>query len=89
VKDEIVRLEERPRAAQLAADVAELDTLIADELLFAGPDGALAVHGKLVEGTYRYMRVWAREGGAVARGGGTGGGDPLKPAPKYLVVRNC
>src|SRR5947209_508406 len=29
------------RAAQLAADVAALDRLIADGLLFTGPDGAL------------------------------------------------
>ena len=112
MKDEIVALEARLRAAQLAADIAELDALIADELLFAGPDGALAtkaqdleahrsgavrfryhepqdlrvravgaevavaslevrlgveVHGNLVEGTYRYTRVWARERGAPWR----------------------
>jgi ketosteroid isomerase-like protein len=108
VSAEIAALEERLRAAQLAADVAELDALIADELLFAGPDGELAtkaqdldahrsgavrfryhepqelrvrevgrdvavaslrarlgveVQGRLVEGTYRYTRVWAREAG--------------------------
>jgi len=39
--DEIVVLEAELRAAQLAADVAALDRLIADELLFAGPDGQL------------------------------------------------
>jgi len=39
--DEIVALEAELRAAQLAADVAALDRLIADELLFAGPDGQL------------------------------------------------
>jgi ketosteroid isomerase-like protein len=39
--DEIVALEAELRAAQLAADVAVLDRLIADELLFAGPDGQL------------------------------------------------
>jgi ketosteroid isomerase-like protein len=39
--DEIVALESRLRAAQLAADVAALDALIADELLFTGPDGTL------------------------------------------------
>src|SRR5262245_9517081 len=39
---EIVALEAQMRAAQLAADVAALDALIADELLFTGPDGRLA-----------------------------------------------
>ena len=39
--DEIVVLEAELRAAQLAADVAALDRLIADDLLFAGPDGQL------------------------------------------------
>ena len=38
---EIVACEARIRAAQLAADVAALDRLIADELLFTGPDGRL------------------------------------------------
>jgi clan AA aspartic protease (TIGR02281 family) len=38
---EIVALEARLRAAQLGADVAALDHLIADELLFTGPDGQL------------------------------------------------
>lgn len=105
---EIVACEARIRAAQLDADVAALDALIADALLFTGPDGALgtkaddlAAHGSgavrfrahapeelrvrrvgpdvavaalrarltvevggaTVEGTYRYTRVWAREGG--------------------------
>ena len=36
-----VALEARLRAAQLDADVAALDDLIADELLFTGPDGQL------------------------------------------------
>jgi len=103
---EIAALEERLRAAQLAADIAALDALIAEDLLFAGPDGQVAskaqdleahrsgvvrfrrhepqelrvravgddvavaslraklaveVQGRLVEGTYRYTRVWARE----------------------------
>jgi ketosteroid isomerase-like protein len=103
---EIVALEERLRDAQLDADVAALDRLISDDLLFAGPDGQLAtkrqdldahaagivrfrrhepeelrirrvgadvaltalrarlaveVNGALVEGAYRYTRVWARE----------------------------
>jgi ketosteroid isomerase-like protein len=104
---EIVALEEQLRAAQLTADVAALDRLISDDLLFTGPDGQLAtkrqdldahaagvvrfrrhepdelrirrvgadvaiatlrarlaveVNGALVEGTYRYTRIWAREG---------------------------
>ena len=106
---EIVALEARLRAAQLAADVAALDALIADALLFTGPDGqlgtkaqdlaahgsgavrvrahepeelrvrrvgdavavvalrarlAVEVAGSVVRGTFRYTRVWAREGGA-------------------------
>lgn len=55
---EIVALEVRLRAAQLDADVAALDDLIADELLFTGPDGQLgtkaqdlAAHGS---GTVRF-----------------------------------
>ncbi|HEU4562542.1 MAG TPA: nuclear transport factor 2 family protein [Longimicrobium sp.] len=39
---EIVALEERLRAAQLAADVEALDSLISNALLFTGPDGQLA-----------------------------------------------
>jgi ketosteroid isomerase-like protein len=39
--DEIVTLEAALRRAQLNADVAALDALIADELLFTGPDGQL------------------------------------------------
>jgi hypothetical protein len=38
---EIVALEARLRAAQLDADVAALDALIAERLLFTGPDGQL------------------------------------------------
>lgn len=104
---DIVACEARIRAAQLAADVAALDALVADELLFTGPDGelgtkaqdlelhgtgivrflrhepeelrmrpvgcdvvvsalrarlAVEVAGTLVEGAYRYTRIWAREG---------------------------
>lgn len=104
---EIVACEARIRAAQLAADVGALDRLIAEDLLFTGPDGRLgtkaqdlAAHGSgtvrfrghepeelrvrrigadvalaalrarltvevagtLLRGTYRYTRVWAREG---------------------------
>jgi hypothetical protein len=36
---EIIALEARLRSAQLAADVVELDALIAERLLFTGPDG--------------------------------------------------
>ena len=109
---EIVALEAAMRAAQLAADVGALDALIADALLFTGPDGTLGtkaqdleahrggavrfrahepeelrvrrvgadvavtalrarlaveVAGALVRGTYRYTRVWAREGGGPWR----------------------
>ena len=39
---EIAALEAELRAAQLGADVAALDRLIDDDLLFTGPDGALA-----------------------------------------------
>ena len=105
---EVVALEAQLRRAQLDANVAALDRLISEELLFTGPDGALAskaqdlaahasgavrfrthepqelrvrrvgenvavvalltrlaveVAGTLVHGTYRYTRVWAREGG--------------------------
>ena len=38
---EVVALEARLRAAQLAADVAALGALIADALLCTGPDGRL------------------------------------------------
>jgi ketosteroid isomerase-like protein len=41
VEREIIVLEAALRAAQLAADVRALDALIADELLFTGPDGRL------------------------------------------------
>lgn len=39
---EVADLETRLRNAQLAADVAALDALIAEDLLFVGPDGQLA-----------------------------------------------
>jgi ketosteroid isomerase-like protein len=38
---EIVALEAEIRAAQLSADVAALDRLISEQLLFTGPDGQL------------------------------------------------
>jgi ketosteroid isomerase-like protein len=110
--EEIVALESEIRAAQLDANVAALDRLIADELLFTGPDGRLGtkqqdldshgsgairfrahepqelrirrvgadvavvalrarlgvdVGGAIVEGIYRYTRVWARERGGSWR----------------------
>jgi ketosteroid isomerase-like protein len=105
---EIVMLEAQIRAAQLNADVATLDRLIADQLLFTGPDGqlgtkeqdlaahgsgsvrfrthepeelrtrrigetvvvsalrarlAVEVAGSLVQGIFRYTRIWAKENG--------------------------
>ena len=39
---EIIILEARIRDAQLRADVPALDALLADDLLFTGPDGMLA-----------------------------------------------
>lgn len=39
---EIVACEEQLRAAQLSADIAMLDALISEDLLFTGPDGQLA-----------------------------------------------
>ena len=110
--EQITRREAELRAAQLAANVAALDALISDELLFTGPDGqlgtkaqdleahrsgvvrfrehepeelrvrlvggdvavaalrtrlAVEVAGTLHRGTYRYTRVWAREGGGPWR----------------------
>ncbi len=46
---EIVALEARLRSAQLAADVTALDALIADELLFTGPDGQLGTKSQDLE----------------------------------------
>lgn len=46
---EIVEMEARLRAAQLAADVAALDALIAEDLLFVGPDGRLATKSQDLE----------------------------------------
>lgn len=109
---EIVALEARLRAAQLAADTDQLNDLIADEILFTGPDGQLGTKAQdleayatgsvrflahepeelrvrsvgpdvavttlrtrltvrvgdvLVQGTYRYTRVWAHEAGRMWR----------------------
>ncbi len=46
---EIAACEARLRAAQLAADVRELDALIADELLFTGPDGQVGTKAQDLE----------------------------------------
>jgi len=46
---EIAELEAQLRAAQLAADVPALDRLIADELLFTGPDGRLGTKAQDLE----------------------------------------
>jgi ketosteroid isomerase-like protein len=46
---EIVALEARIRAAQLDADVASLECLIADEILFTGPDGQLGTKARDLE----------------------------------------
>ena len=109
---EIVDLEARLRAAQMGADVAALDALVDDDLLFTGPDGSvgtkaqdLAAHasgavrfrehqptelrvrrvgddvaivalraqlavevgGRVVQGDYRYTRVWARNAAGTWR----------------------
>ena len=58
----IAALEAELRAAQLTADVAALDRLIADDLLFTGPDGVLATKADDLA-AYRdgVMRVTAHE----------------------------
>lgn len=57
---EILRLEARLRAAQLTADVQALAELIADDLLFAGPDGNLATKAQDLEahrsGLVKFLR---------------------------------
>lgn len=57
--EDIVTCEAQLRVAQLTADVAALDRLLADDLLFTGPDGELsskaedlAAHGK---GVVRFL----------------------------------
>jgi ketosteroid isomerase-like protein len=109
---EIVTLEAQIRAAQLTSDVAALNILISEKLLFTGHDGYLGskaqdleahrsgffrfkthepvelrvswlrpdvavssllanlrveVAGSLIEGTFRYTRVWASEDDGVWR----------------------
>lgn len=55
---EIVTCEAEIRAAQLAADVVALERLIADELLFTGPDGRIGTKAEDLEahvtGTVRF-----------------------------------
>jgi ketosteroid isomerase-like protein len=46
---EVAELEARLRIAQLDADVAALDALIAEDLLFVGPDGRLATKSQDLE----------------------------------------
>jgi len=46
---EIVALEARMRAAQLAGDVEALDALIADTVLFTGPDGRVGTKAQDLE----------------------------------------
>ena len=45
----IVALEEALRVAQLAGDVAALDKLISDDLLFTGPDGQVGTKAQDLE----------------------------------------
>jgi ketosteroid isomerase-like protein len=56
---EIVLLEARIRAAQLGADLAALEELISDDLLFTGPDGQLGTKAQDIEayrsGTVRFV----------------------------------
>jgi uncharacterized protein (TIGR02246 family) len=56
---EIVSLEARIRAAQLSADLAALDELISDDLLFTGPDGQLGTKAQDIDayrsGTVRFL----------------------------------
>jgi len=47
--DEIVTCEAQLRLAQLDADTAALDQLIAEDLLFTGPDGELATKAQDLE----------------------------------------
>jgi ketosteroid isomerase-like protein len=49
VDEEMIALEARLRAAQLTADVAALDALLDDRLLFVGPDGQLATKAQDLE----------------------------------------
>ena len=46
---EIIELEARLRAAQLAADVDALERLISEDLLFTGPDGQIGTKAQDLE----------------------------------------
>lgn len=65
VDPEILRLEARLRTAQLSADLPALAELVADDLLFAGPDGSLATKEQDIEahrsGLVRFLRHEPRE----------------------------
>ena len=56
---EIVSLEARIRTAQLNADLAALDELISDDLLFTGPDGQPGTKAQDIDayrsGTVRFL----------------------------------
>ena len=56
---EIISLEARIRTAQLNADLAALDELISDDLLFTGPDGQLGTKAQDIDayrsGTVRFL----------------------------------
>ena len=56
----IVALEAELRAAQLTADVAALDRLISEDLLFTGPDGQLGTKAQLVTTLRRASRGQGR-----------------------------
>lgn len=62
---EIAALERALRRAQLAADVAALDRLISDDLLFAGPDGRVATKAQDLDahrsGIVRFRKHEPRE----------------------------
>lgn len=57
---EILQLEARLRAAQIAGDVEALSQLISDDLLFAGPDGGLVTKNMDLDshrsGAVRFLR---------------------------------
>lgn len=72
---EIVELEKRMRIAQLGSDVAGLDALIAESLLFAGPTGDLGTKAEDLEahgaGIVRFLshepeELWIRRVGSDA-----------------------
>lgn len=65
IETEIRQREARLYAAMLASDVAELDALIADDLLFAGPTGELATKAMDLElhrsGTAQFRELVSEE----------------------------